>query len=195
MNEINERRSIRKYQDREILRNTLEEIISAGIKAPSAKNRQPWRFVVLTAESKKKFTQLMKQGIEKERMEKNILPNSSRYISAAIHTVSIIEQAPVLIIVCNPEGNSLYKNLTPEEKIYERADIQSVGAAIQNILLKATSLGIGSLWICDIYFAYDSLSELLYSQGEILAAIALGYPAEHPTERPRKDFSDVTEFQ
>ena len=78
-----------------------------------------------------------------------------------------------------------------ENKIYERADIQSVGAAIQNILLEATSLGIGSLWICDIYFAYDKLSKYHKEYGELLAAVALGYPDEHPAKRPRNAFKDV----
>lgn len=58
----------------------------------------------------------MRQGIERERVTKVLLPNSSNYISAAKHTAAIIEQAPVLIVVCNPSGHSLYEDLTPEEK-------------------------------------------------------------------------------
>ena len=195
MKEILELRSIRKYENKALSLDLLNKIISAALKAPSAKNRQPWRFIVLVSEEKDKFVQVMRQGIERERVTKVLLPNSSNYISAAKHTATIIEQAPVLIVVCNPSGHSLYEDLTPEEKIYERADMQSIGAAIQNMLLEATSLGIGTLWICDTYFAYDDLKDYFCDKGEIIAAVALGYPAEHPSERPRKDFDEVVEFQ
>ena len=194
MKEILERRSIRKYENKALSLDLLKKIIGAALKAPSAKNRQPWKFIVLVSEEKDKFVQVMRQGIERERVTKVLLPNSSNYISAAKHTATIIEQAPVLIVVCNPSGHSLYEDLTPEEKIYERADMQSIGAAIQNMLLEATSLGIGTLWICDTYFAYDDLKDYFCDKGEIIAAVTLGYPAEYPSERPRKDWDEVVEF-
>lgn len=195
MKEIFERRSIRKYENKAIPMDLIKKIIYAAMKAPSAKNRQPWKFIVLTSRAKAKFVQIMREGIEKERNSKALLPNSENFISAANHTTTIMEQAPALIVVCNPTGHSLYENLTPEEKIYERADIQSIGAAIQNMLLEATYLGIGTLWICDIYFAYDDLKNYLKDKGEIIAAVALGYPAECPDERPRKDFDKIVEIQ
>ena len=151
MKEIRNRRSIRKFRSQKIEREIIDNILKAGIDAPSAKNRQPWKFVVLEGNAKKQFSEIMKQGIQEER-SRQLLPNSSKYLAAANHTAQIIDQAPVLLLIYNPQGKSLYEDLSIENKIYERADIQSVGAAIQNILLEATSLGIGSLWICDIYF-------------------------------------------
>ena len=195
MKEIFERRSIRKYQSRIIPFEVLKKIIYAALKAPSAKNRQPWKFIVLTSEAKEKFVSIMRQGIEKEENTKSLLPNSGSYIAGAKHTTTIMAQASTLIVICNPTGHSLYENLTLEEKIYERADIQSIGAAIQNMLLEATALGIGTLWICDTYFAYDDLKNYFGDKGEIIAAVALGYPAENPSERPRKSFEEVVEFQ
>lgn len=195
MKEIFERRSIRKYQSRTIPFEILKKIIYAALKAPSAKNRQPWKFIVLTSEAKEKFVSIMRQGIEKEENTKSLLPNSGSYIAGAKHTATIMSQASALIVICNPTGHSLYENLTPEEKIYERADIQSIGAAIQNMLLEATALGIGTLWICDTYFAYYDLKNYFADKGEIIAAVALGYPAENPSERPRKSFEEVVEFQ
>lgn len=113
MKEILERRSIRKYENKALSLDLLKKIIGAALKAPSAKNRQPWKFIVLVSEEKDKFVQVMRQGIERERVTKVLLPNSSNYISAAKHTATIIEQAPVLIVVCNPSGHSLYEDLTP----------------------------------------------------------------------------------
>ena len=193
MKEIENRRSIRKFRSQKIEREIIDNILKAGIDAPSAKNRQPWKFVVLEGNAKKQFSEIMKQGIQEER-SRQLLPNSSKYLAAANHTAQIIDQAPVLLLIYNPQGKSLYEDLSIENKIYERADIQSVGAAIQNIILEATSLGIGSLWICDIYFAYDRLSKYHKEYGELLAAVALGYPDENPTKRPRNAFKDVVSY-
>ena len=194
MKEIYERRSIRDFLSKDFPADILRKIIEAALKAPSAKNRQPWSFAVLTWGAKDKLVDLMRQGIEKEYNTMKLLPNSTKYIMSAQHTADIMEQAPIVIVVFNPKGKSLYDNLTPEEKIYERADIQSIGAAIQNMLLEATSLGIGTLWICDTYFAYDDLREHFKDKGEIIAAVALGYPAETPSERPRKAFDEAVDF-
>ena len=53
----------------------------------------------------------------------------------------------------------------------------------------------GSLWICDIYFAYSELCEWLKSDGQLIAAIAFGYPDEFPKERPRKNLDDIVEWR
>ena len=59
------------------------------------------------------------------------------------------------------------------------------------MLLAATEKGIGSLWICDIYFVYSELCKWLDSDGQLIAAIAFGYPNEFPKERPRKKIKDM----
>ena len=74
-------------------------------------------------------------------------------------------------------------------------NVQSVGAAIENMTLTATELGLGSLWICDTYFAYDELTEWLGDAGALYVALAVGYADENPAPRPRKDISCVTEWR
>ena len=54
------------------------------------------------------------------------------------------------------------------------------------MLLAAQDLGIGSLWMCDVFYAYEELCAWLGEEGEMIAAVALGYPAEKPAARPRK---------
>ncbi len=102
-----------------------------------------------------------------------------------------MENAPVIVFVMNTLGQSILEALTPEERVYEICNIQSVSASIQNMLLTATEKGIGSLWICDIYFAYAELSEWLNTDGQLVAAVAFGYPKESPQARPRKKLEDV----
>ncbi len=61
--------------------------------------------------------------------------------------------------------------------------------------LTAVELGLGSLWICDIYFAYKELSEWLNTKGELLAALAVGYADETPQARLRNSLNDIVEWR
>jgi len=70
-----------------------------------------------------------------------------------------------------------------------------VGTCLENMSLQAAALGLGCLWICDIYFAYDALTEWLGAQGSLAAAFALGYPAENPPPRPRKPLDELVEWR
>lgn len=189
-----DRRSIRKYKEQDVPKDIIEKILQAGILAPSSKNRQPWRFIVMTGATKADMVSVMRCGIEREK-QAPLLPDSSKYISGAEYTAKIMQQAPVTIFIVNPLGADLQKQLTPEERIYEICNAQSVGAAIENMALAATGLGLGSLWICDTYFAYPELKEWLGIDGEIFAALIVGYADEEPAARPRKTLEEVTEWR
>lgn len=188
---IYDRRSTRKFLDKPIAKEDLTEIIESGIKAPSSKNRQPWKFIVVQGAEKEEMLKAFRKGILREEKESALLPQSRQHIPAAKYTVDIMEEAPVAVFVVNTLGKSILSEMTPEEHIYEICNVQSISAAIQNMLLAATEKGIGSLWICDIYFAYKEICEWLNSEGQLIAAIAFGYPNEFPKARPRKDFDDV----
>ena len=191
---IQNRRSIRKYKDWEVSREDIEKVLQAGILAPSSKNRQPWKFIVVSGPAKNGMLAAMRQGLEREKADP-VLPESRRHIGGAEYTLSIMEQAPVTIFVVNPLGIDLFRPLSTEERVYETCNAQSVGAAIENMTLTATGLGFGSLWICDTYFAYRELMAWLNTDGELLAALTLGHPAESPDPRPRKGVEDVTEWR
>ena len=150
---IYDRRSIRKFSDAPIPKEDMIEIIQSGIKAPSSKNRQPWKYIVVQGREKEEMLEVFRRGISREENERALLPQSRQHISAAKYTVDIMEDAPVIVFVVNSLGKSILSELTPEERIYEICNIQSISASIQNMLLSATENGIGSLWICDIYFA------------------------------------------
>lgn len=188
---IYDRRSIRKFLDTPISEEDMTEILQSGIKAPSSKNRQPWKFVVVQGKAKDEMLQVFRQGISREENESPLLPQSRQHIPAAKYTIDIMAQAPVTVFVVNTLGKSILSQLTPEERIYEICNIQSISAAIQNMLLSAADKGIGSLWICDIYFAYPELDRWLDCEGEIAAAVAFGYPGEAPGARPRKGLEEV----
>lgn len=192
---IYDRRSIRKFLDKPISDKDIMEIIQSGTKAPSSKNRQPWKYIVIQGNAKEEMLRVFRQGIEREENESALLPQSKQHIAAAKYTVDIMAEAPIIVFVVNSLGKNILEELTPEEHIYEICNIQSISASIQNMLLAATEKGIGSLWICDIYFAYSELCEWLDSDGQLVAAIAFGYPNEFPKERPRKNIEDIVEWR
>lgn len=193
--EIGKRRSIRKFKAVPIPEQEILEILQSAIKAPSSKNRQPWKFIVIQENAKTQMLDAFRRGINREENEDVLLPQSREHIPAAKYTVEIMENAPVVVFVVNTHGKGLRQSMTVEEHIYEICNMQSISASIQNMILAATEKGIGTLWICDIYFAYPELCEWLNSEGQLVAAIALGYPDEFPRERPRKKIQEVVEWK
>ena len=189
------RRSIRKFSDKPVLRELIEEIILAGIVSPSAKNRQPWRYIVFGGEAKAELLAHMERGIEREASEAARLPNSRRGIPDAEYTLKVMKQAPVIIIVLNENGGSPFAEINADDRITEMCDLLSIGASIENMLLRATELGLGTLWIANTCYAYDELTAFLGTDSQLTGAIALGYAEESPAQRPRKSLDEVSEFR
>lgn len=195
MEAIYNRRSIRKYILKDVPKEIIEQILQAGMLAPSSKNRQPWKFIVVAGSYKNEMLSFMKKGLLREKNHNAWLPNSAQHLNAAEYTLEIMAQAPVSVFVVNSLGLELTSILTPEERVYEICNAQSIGAALENMTLTATELGLGSLWICDIFFAYQELSEWLGVNGQLIAAMTFGYADEHPNKRPRKNIEDVVEWR
>lgn len=178
------RRSIRKFKDTPVSRETISKLLNAAIQAPSGKNRQPWRFVVVRQGKRTEMVRIMRETIEGLKAQGEDTGSSQ-------WTAGVMEQAPVTIFVFNPyeehvdwEGASLMNVV----------DVQSAGAAIQNLLLAAQDLGLGTLWICDVYYAYDELCAWLGETHQMIAAVTLGHPDEQPPARRRKPVDEVTRW-
>jgi len=171
------RRSIRDYLDKSVPEELIRQVIEAATFAPSAKNGQQWRFTVLTGDAKKSLTDLFRRKLDlvSERI-------GHEKMGSSFSSCNIMEKAPVVIMVWNAG-----------EKGWE-TEVHSVAAAIQNMLLKAYSLGLGTVWIGDIFYTHDSLKRHLNKPWNLIAAVALGWPAHVPEPRPRKSVDEVTEF-
>lgn len=135
----------------------------------------------------------MKKGIEMEEIHPRF-PLSVNGIPDAKNTLQIMETAPVVIIVLNTSGKSPFVQLDVDDRFSEMNDLLSIGASIENMLLKAEELNIGSLWIGNTCFAYQELMEYIGSTSELVGAIALGYKEETPAMRPRKRLEDIVEY-
>lgn len=183
---ISARRSIRRFKDTPLADEVVEKILQSGTLAPSGKNRQPWRFYVVSGGPKKaEMVSILRAALQRMAAE----GHNMRWPE---HSVDIIERAPVTVFVCNPEGQRPWFAHANDQAIMQVVDTQSVGASIQNMLLAAQAEGVGSLWICDVFIAYDVLCDWLGEKGELIAAISFGYADEAPAARPRKPLSDVT---
>ena len=194
LSEIVNRRSIRAYLPQPVSRKDIETVLQAGALAPSAKNRQPWRFTVALAKGKAEALAAMAQGLEEER-RRPLLPESAQHLGGAVQTLAIMKQAPVVIFVTNPLGQDPRQTLNTDERVAELCNAQSLGACLENMALQATALGLGSLWICNTYFAYDALREWIGGPGALAAAMALGYAAGNPPPRPRKPLEELAEWR
>ncbi|KQC14658.1 MAG: hypothetical protein APR63_05360 [Desulfuromonas sp. SDB] len=184
---IASRRSIRKFKDHTVPDEIIRKILTAAIQAPSGKNRQPWRFVVVKGEKCKQMVQVMRQGIAK-------MKDREEDIGSAEWSAQVMEQAPVTVFIFNPFGMDPWLAHSIEQMFWGVVDVQSVGAAIQNMALAAQSLGVGSLWICDVFSAYEDLKKWLQEEGQMVAAMSFGYADESPDPRSRKPVDEVTRW-
>lgn len=181
------RRSTRKFKDEPISDEALQTILTAATQAPSSKNRQPWRFVVVKGEKRADMVRAMRQGIEKAK-------SRGEDIGSSEWTAKVMEEAAATIFVFNPYGLAPWLAHSIEQMFMDLVNTQSIGAAIQNMVLAAQGLGIGSVWICDVFEAYEELRVWMGEEGRMIAAVSLGYADERPGARPRKSVDEVTKW-
>lgn len=180
------RRSVRKFQPRAVPRELIEQVLEAARWAPSPHGRQPWRFVVLTRQEVKlhlaeHMGETWQQQLQMDGQDAEIV-NIRR---AKSH--QRILNAPAIIIAClYLEDLDSY----PDEK--RQADetimaIQSLGAAIQNMLLMAYNLGLDTGWMCAPLFCPEIVCDALDLDKRLIphALITLGYAAADPQRRER----------
>jgi coenzyme F420-0:L-glutamate ligase/coenzyme F420-1:gamma-L-glutamate ligase len=186
------RRSVRIYQDRPVPREFIEQMLEAARWAPSPHGRQPWRFVVLTLlELKTRLADYMgetwQQNLEMDGQDEaivNIRLEKSR---------QRILHAPALIIPClYLEDLDRY----PDEQ--RQADettmaVQSLGAAIQNMLLTAYDLGLDAGWMCAPLFCPEVVCAALNLDTRLIphALITVGYAGADPKRRERLPLSTL----
>ncbi|KPK26453.1 MAG: NADH dehydrogenase [Desulfobacterales bacterium SG8_35_2] len=151
------RRSVRKYESREIPAAMLNDLFEAAMAAPSAVAKDPWHFLLIR---------------KRETLDKivKILPNGQ-----------MLRQAPAAVIVCG-DINKTHAN----EISYM---LQDLSAAVENLLLAASALGLGACWL-GMHPRPDRIDNIrrLFSLPENIipmCGISLGWPAEHPGPRTR----------
>lgn len=191
---INSRRSTRKFKPDPIPDEILRQIIEAGLLAPSAKNAQPWKFVVVSADKRDEMVSVIKSGFEREKSSEQSLLHNRLYSLSANNTLKIMSKAPVSIFIFNRFGKTITEPRSTNEYVMDVTNLQSIGAAIENMILAAQAHEIGSLWICDVFFAYQDLCQFLKEDTQMVAALSLGYKNEFPSPRPRLDMNETVKW-
>ncbi len=185
MEAVARRRSIRRFKGDPVARELIGKVLAAAVLAPSAKNLQPWRFVVLEGTAREKLARLMVEGAES-------LEGRGEQTGSCRSSARIVAQAPATVIVFNTAYQ--HDGLIFDHVTYNAPDIQSIGGMVQTMLLAAEDLGLGTLWICDVLYAYPSIREWLGGRDELVTAVSLGYADEAPAARSRKPWQQVTSW-
>ena len=195
MDSIEKRRSIRKYTDQVVPNALIRALVRAASLAPSAKNRQPWKYLVYKKQAKAELLEHMAAGLDREKNRQAILPESAFGIPDALHTMKIMEEAPVLLVIMNPNGSSPYEPIDTDHRVSEICDSLSIGASVENMLLRATQLGLGTLWIANTCFAYNELMDFIGTDSQLTGIVAVGFADEATAKRPRKPFEEIVEYR
>jgi nitroreductase len=198
---IESRRSIRQYRPEKIERSLLEELIEMAICAPSASNAQGWRFFIVDESTLiQKMALLVQEHVDQiaSRISAPFLPAFQNYGNYFVR----FAEAPAVIIPVYRSLTLLSQMLTetlPEnlqkniQDMEENSGIVSVSLAIQNLMLYAHHLGLGSSCMTGPLVASQELLDFLKipKLWKISALIPLGYPAETPTLTSRKSVKSV----
>ena len=147
---------MRRYLSTEVSNSVLQRVLDAARWAPSAHNAQPWRFIVVKhLNVKRRLAEAMASEWNKDLHKDGTLPEEcERLIKASIKRFT---NPPILIVAClTMNGMDKYPDERRQEAEYVMA-IQSVAAAIQNILLAAHAEGLGTCWFCAPLFCPEEI--------------------------------------
>lgn len=188
------RRSLRRYQPDPVPDHLIEQLLSAAIAAPSAHNRQPWRFAVIGDPAVKETlalamgaqlrADLTADGLPTEAIEKDVNRSYQR-----------LTQAPLLILLCLTMADmDRYPDGRRQHNEWLMA-AQSVAMSGQNLLLAAHALGLGACWLCAPLFCPDIVRATLKlpADWQPQGLVTIGYPAES-REKGREPLASRVRF-
>jgi F420 biosynthesis protein FbiB-like protein len=189
---IASRRSVRRYRPEPVAGEVVQRLLRAAVSAPSAHNRQPWRFVIITdAAAKEKLARAMGQRLAADRTRDG---DDAEAIRLDVErSFARITGAPVVILVALTVGEmDAYSDAARREAEFLMA-VQSTAMATQNLLLAAHAEGLGACWLCAPLFCPDTVRAALGLAADLhpQGLVTLGYPAQPGRERPRKPLADV----
>lgn len=192
---LRSRRTVRHFQPRPVEKRVLERVLEAATWAPSAHNRQPWRFVVLTSpEARERLAQAMGDELRRDRLADGL--GESEVEKQVTRSRRCIIKAPAAVMLCLDvaDGDS-YPDAARQDA--ERLmGVQSVALAGGHLLLAAHAEGLGAVWMCAPLFAPHAAQKALElpETWQPQALILLGYPSKEPAPRSRRPLEEVTKF-
>ena len=161
---IESRRSIRVFRREAVPEEKLERVLEAARLAPSARNMQNWKFIVV-----------------RER-------ETRRKLMAAARNQSFVGQAPVVVVACGTMPDYVMSCGQPAYTV-------DVAIAVDHMSLQAVEEGLGTCWVCA--FSEPDVKAVLNVPDDVrvVTLLALGYPAEAPEPRPRKQLDEIVGYE
>jgi coenzyme F420-0:L-glutamate ligase/coenzyme F420-1:gamma-L-glutamate ligase len=189
------RRSIRKYRSKPVPEESIRRILEAAHAAPSAHNTQPWRFVVLqNADIRRSLAEHMAGAYATDALADGQTPDAIRARNE--RSVARIRNAPLAILAVMDES-CLPADAGRRAEGERLLLIQSVAAAVQNLLLAVHAEGLGACWICAPAFCPQAVrANLRLPENWIAQALILvGYPDEEPRRPDGRALDEVVQWR
>lgn len=206
---VKERRSVRRYADREVPDELIQRALDLAVWAPNGGNRQPWAFYVV------KRRQLIEQMADAVREKTKLMsswPEAQRFshtLERWLQTSDFFRHAPVCIAVMMGKYESIADRILAARGDDDPAAqaiahyrqvgssrLQSVAAAINTLLLALHAQGLGACWMAGPQQAKEEIERLLEVPDDLdfVALIPVGFPAESPQPGPRRPMEEVVRF-
>lgn len=181
---IQERRSTREFSSQPVSKENVYKLIESAKLAPSAGNRQNWFFVVLEGKTKNKVAEIMEEQIKNAVVTMDGRENATHAYnptSSVKGSIRVIKEVPIFVLV--------FRKFSED---WKEGDYLSLGCAVEHISLKATDLGLGSLWVRDVVYTRDKIAKYVgYENLELVTGMAIGYSTEFPYERHKKKLEEI----
>jgi nitroreductase len=201
---LRDRRSVRRFRPEPPPRALLETLLEAAITAPSASNKQPWRFLVVTSADRiARMAAEVREAVE--RIARHVEPASAPAFRAYGDYFTRFESAPVVIVALHRALTLLTHLAQPTLPSADRARIAAMerdsglmgtAMALENLLLAAPALGLGASGMTGPLVAVDRIRALLEvpESWEVAALVPVGFPAEEPVTTERKGLAAVVRW-
>lgn len=189
------RRSIRRYVAQPLAPELIACLLQAAVTAPSAHNRQPWRFLVIaTASTKETLARAMGAELRVDRRRDGDASAAIETDVARSH--ARITGAPVLVLVCMSMADMDHYADARRNEAERLMATQGTSMAAHNLLLAAHAAGLGACWMCAPLFCPDAVSAALAlpEDWEPQALVTLGIPADSGKPYRRRGLGDVTRY-
>lgn len=189
------RRSVRRYRPEAVTSTMIDALLKIAVSAPSAHNRQPWRFRIVTGETEKAaLADGMGQRLFRDRLADG---NDAQIIKADVdRSRQRITGAPALIVVCmSLQDMDRYPD--PKRSEAERLmAVQSVAMAGQNLLLAIHVAGLGGCWLCGPLFCPDVVTSVLGlpNDWQPQGLVTLGWPDGKGKPFTRRSLDNVCRY-
>ncbi len=180
------RRSIRRYTTAAIPAEVVQRLLDAAIWAPSAHNRQPWRFAVVQSQGiKNTLARTMGEQLRADRLaDGDPLP----VVEADVQrSYSRITGGPIVIVIClSMRDMDKYPDPRRQQAEHQMA-VQGTAMAAQNLMLAASAEGLGACWLCAPLFAPEAVRDILGlpRDWEPQGLVTMGYPEGEPKPKSR----------